>query len=129
MTGKLEILVADDDSAIRFVFKKMVEVAAISHGAEANVTVVEDGNSAIDMASQNSYDVIFSDYQMGETNGIQVYKSLSDQHKQRIVLMSANTLDLEEELEKAGISRPYPNIISKPFMIADIAKAIRPYIK
>lgn len=80
---RVQILVIDDDEAIRDAFNEIFE-------ADYNVITVDSGLKAIDMIAAQTFDLVFLDILMPELNGIETLKKIRAQNKKLdIVMISA----------------------------------------
>ncbi len=68
------ILIIDDDSSIRLVFKRYLE----GHGYE--VAVAENGNEGLKLISRHVPDLIITDVMMPEKDGLELVLELKDKH-------------------------------------------------
>ncbi|KWX70910.1 histidine kinase [Paenibacillus riograndensis] len=107
-TGKVNILLAEDNAINQLVMTKMLE--KLGH----RVTTVPNGKKAIEAARNQSYDLIFMDLHMPFLNGLKASQIIKEELKDkspRIIAVTANALkgDREKCLE-AGMD----DYISKP---------------
>ena len=97
-TGK--ILIVDDDLVALKLYEE--ELKAVGH----TVVMASNGESAVKMAEKEAFEVVFTDLNMGELNGVGVCKAIKAIHpKTDVVLISAYSLEIdahEKEFFKAG---------------------------
>ena len=108
-TRRLRILVADDNETNR----KVIE--AILRRARHSVTLVEDGEQAMDVLEHQDFDLVILDMQMPNLGGIEVTRMLRmsepAHRKQPIIILSANaTREAKDEAMAAGAT----DYITKP---------------
>ncbi len=93
----LHALVADDNT----INCKLIKIILENLGLE--VTVVNDGKDAVDMATQNDYDIIFMDIEMPIMDGVEACKHILEhetKHEMKhvpIIALTANTSSGEKE--------------------------------
>jgi PAS domain S-box-containing protein len=119
----LQILVAEDNVINQRVIKLMLE--KLGH----SVTLAEDGQEAVKLAADGSYDVIFMDVYMPIMDGFEATQMIKTQLPQGkrpfIVAMTANALlgDREKCLE-AGMDE----YISKPIKMEMVSRVLRQFV-
>ena len=72
---KIKILIADDSAITRGIFEKNFQAS----GLFEIVGMVSNGRKAIDFCSENDVDLVISDYDMPEMNGIEATKIITKQ--------------------------------------------------
>jgi CheY-like chemotaxis protein len=103
---KTNILVVDDDFAIRETLKGVLEDRGYK------VTVAEDGHAAIEMAKKTHFDIMFIDVVMPGIDGLQTLEEIKKvDPKTKVIIMTGH--DIENLIEKA-ISRGASTCIPKP---------------
>lgn len=111
-TGKLRVLVADDNSTNIEVVSKMLKLEAIY-----DVTIAKDGQEAFDLVKANMdnnlrFDVIFMDIQMPNLDGLQSTKLIRQMgYKAPIVALTAFS---EESNVKECMESGMDEFLSKP---------------
>lgn len=104
----MKILFAEDDSNICMIAKLVLERVG-----QHNVTIAENGRIALDLALQNSYDLIILDGMMPELSGTEVCRKYNEQstNKSPVIFLSAKSTqqDIQEFLD-LGVG-----YIQKPF--------------
>lgn len=111
------ILLADDDANIR----ELVHRALKADGH--SVIVTEDGAAAVEALQTSPFDLVVSDVDMPQLDGIEVGQAaLKLKPNIRIVLMSGHT----DQLERAKkLSSAHVSSISKPFSLEQIKATVR----
>ena len=100
MKQTLRILIVDDDTIDRMQLKRLLKPSDfILHIDEAT-----DGVEGIEKAKTNSYDALFLDYMLPKQNGLEVLKSLHQEHVYTPVIMLTGQGDEKTAVEimKAG---------------------------
>ncbi|MBQ9333882.1 MAG: response regulator [Lachnospiraceae bacterium] len=87
------------------------------------------GQSAIEMASLNDYDIILMDHMMPETDGVDATKQIRMTHSDRnhpvIIALSANAVQEAKELfTEAGMN----DFIAKPIDIKDLIQTVKKWL-
>ncbi|WP_129628538.1 ATP-binding protein [Candidatus Oscillochloris fontis] len=115
----LDILVAEDNLVNQEVVRRMV--TRLGH----HVTIVDDGQAAVDALHEHAYDVVLMDIQMPRLDGAQAIlaiRAYGDSIVQpRIIALTANALDSERErLLNMGAD----GYLSKPVQPNDLQQAL-----
>lgn len=101
-----KILVVDDESSIRRTLKEILEFE------KHDVDVAAEGITAIEMAKEESYDVILLDIKMPEMDGIEVLENIMTFADIPIIIISGHgTIDTAVEAIKKGA---YDFIVKPP---------------
>lgn len=114
------VLVAEDN----LVNQKLIMALLKNLGLE--ITLVVNGQEAVDIAEQNVYDLIFMDIQMPVMNGHQATTILRDRnYPSPIIALTANVMDSEiEECFEAGCS----DFLGKPIIRTDLLGVLDKYL-
>ena len=100
------ILVIDDERAIRNTLKDILEYENYT------VTLAEDGEQAIALCKDNTYDLALCDIKMPKKDGIEVLTELSQNHPDITVVMISGHGDIETAVD--AIKRGAYDFIAKP---------------
>lgn len=114
----IRILVADDNVINQTLFAKMLSVI----GVQADV--VESGMHALEACQARSYDMVFMDYQMPGTDGVEAarrIKEMNRSHQPIIILITANLLINDYYLTHPGV---VDGFLKKPFTLQELADTI-----
>jgi CheY-like chemotaxis protein len=111
------VLVVDDDSTIRLLLSKFLEMQ--NYEAET----AAGGEEALEILNAGHFDVIMVDLQMPGMTGIEFTEVVRQQHPDiPIALITGVAYTLgEDDLERVGISK----LFTKPFDLDDIATWIQ----
>ncbi len=120
-TKKLKILAAEDNEINRLVLRKLLEIY------DCDLTIVEDGQKAINAWKDCAYDLVLMDIQMPLTDGISAMKEIrrleQEQNRTRtyMVALTANamTYQVEDYLEAGADGH-----IAKPIIEKDLAQTL-----
>ena len=118
-TGGMHILVVDDESHIRNILKETMQ----SQGH--HVTVVSDGQRALEATSNTTFDLIITDMKMPQMSGAEFYNILVEKdvdYKKRVVFITGDTMNKEtkEFIEKTGCQ-----YLFKPFHLDRLSEVVR----
>jgi CheY-like chemotaxis protein len=114
----IRILVADDNVINQTLFAKMLSVL----GVQADV--VDSGTKALEACQSQYYDMVFMDYQMPGTDGVEAAKSIKEisrTQKPVIILITANLLVNDYYLIHPGV---VDDFLKKPFTLQEMAGII-----
>jgi len=118
---KARVLVADDNLINQKLLNRVLSRLGVGH-----VDVASDGQEAVDMESQNEYDVILMDWQMPRMNGLEATRRIVNRERlsscfaPKVVMVTANATDqCRQEAAEAGTI----DFISKPFTLNKIGAA------
>ena len=109
--GKIKILLAEDNEANQFLIK------AITKSKDWDITVVDDGEQAVEAFRKNSYNLILMDVQMPVMNGYEATALIRNIEKENqthtpIVALTAYAMTSDkDQCIEAGMD----DYISKPF--------------
>ena len=114
----MKILVADDEENVRNFLGSLLTTKG------HKVLMSGCGNSTLKVISAEKIDLVFLDYQMPDTNGLQVVEQLTSiKKKVKVILMSGHDITkLENEFSK------HKNIIGflpKPFELEDLKMCLQ----
>jgi CheY-like chemotaxis protein len=114
----LKILIAEDNKINQIIAQKVFQQLGYK------VTLVSNGQEAVDAVNKNRYDVIFMDMQMPIMDGVTATLNIIKQHPviaPKIIAMTANVLKADrEKCFAAGMI----DFIGKPINVDDIITAI-----
>ncbi|MCP3942371.1 MAG: response regulator [Desulfobacteraceae bacterium] len=114
--NKANILIVDDDPTILSMFKRAMKVA--NH----NCTVAHDGKSALSMLSNNTFDLVITDINMPEMNGIELATQIFTFFSADVIVMTGQAKGYQyDEIINIGAS----DFVEKPFSIQEIILRIR----
>ena len=119
-TKRLDILVADDNPTNREVLGKILE-----RGGHA-VTLVNDGEQALDAVERARYDVVLLDRNMPGINGIEALQAIRLMTRGRerlpVVMLSA---DVTPEARREAIESGADTFLSKPIEAVRLLEEVR----
>lgn len=114
------ILVIDDDAGVRDTLSR-----ALEHGGRHQVTVAADGREALRLAEREPFDLVITDINMPEMDGIEVMMTLSQQQPGLpvIAISGGGRLPKELLLSSASLLGAVTSL-PKPFGIQDLRDAV-----
>lgn len=108
-------LVVDDDASQRRLFHRLLEREGWT------VIVAESGGAALDAFAKGSYELLLSDVNLGDMNGIDLAKAiLHQQPKLRVVIVSG----LPQNLERAR-DAGFASCLLKPFVLEELSRLVK----
>ncbi|MDH3402019.1 MAG: response regulator [Acidobacteriota bacterium] len=122
--SRFSILVVDDDPVIRGVVTRFLE------GGGHGVTAAADGREALALFDGSSYDLVITDFKMGEMTGADLARRLRETRPEvPVCLMTAVESDVGEEdlstfaavLEKPFDKAQLDGVLAELFPAADLA--------
>lgn len=114
---KMKVLYAEDNLVNQKVLSRVLNRAGIS-----DITIVDNGQKAVDVCARESFDIIFMDMQMPVLDGIAACRLIVERDPSAVVVfVTAHALDeFKWQAQKIGAR----SFISKPFRLEDIKKVL-----
>ncbi|WP_299491711.1 response regulator transcription factor [Acaryochloris sp. IP29b_bin.137] len=110
---KRVLLVEDEERIARFITKGLLKYGF-------NLTVVSDGQQALEQVDQDAYDVILLDLGLPLVSGLTVLQTLREQGYSPPIIVITALVDQEEISLAAGAT----DFIAKPFSFSELLKTI-----
>ena len=113
------ILLTEDDEAVRSFVKRALELDG--HHVES----AEDGGEAVEMLTRDKgeFDLLLSDIKMPVMDGIALALHSARDYPDLPILLMTGFADQRERAN--GLESLVHDVITKPFSLADIRKAVR----
>lgn len=113
----MEILIAEDDLQIALSLKKNFE-------EEKNHSIIaEDGQKALELASQIRFDLVILDWRMPRLTGLEVCRHLREKgHKVPIILLTALS-DISNKVD--ALNSGADDYVTKPFSFEELSARIK----
>lgn len=115
------ILVAEDNHINQLILQRMIDPKSF------NVTMVQNGQQALEKVGAEDYDLILMDVRMPIMDGItatEQIRSSRDPHKAEIPIIAV-TADVTEDNRKRYIRAGVNDIVTKPIQECDLARTIK----
>jgi len=107
-------LIVDDSSTVRSVVRKVLQASRFRFESDE----AAEGNTALELARQKHFDVVFLDYNMPGLDGFAVLAELrrTHPHLQVVMITAVNDQTLADKARSAGAK----DLLFKPFYAKDI---------
>lgn len=115
-----KILIADDDRNI----SSLISDSLIDEGFET--TVVSDGNAALAVIGQTSFDLILLDIMMPGADGLEVCRKIRDNVNCPILFVTAKGRTIDTIL---GLEIGADDYISKPFVVEELVAKVKAHLR
>lgn len=116
----MKILIVDDSKAMRMIVRRTLRQAGLE---DATVEEAGDGKEGLSMVAAAAPDLVLSDWNMPNMNGIDMLKELRKAGKK--VPLGFVTTECTEEMRKLASDAGASFMITKPFTADDFKVAIR----
>lgn len=119
------VLIVDDSNAMRAVIKKIVTIS----GFQMNQCLeAGNGREALEILSENWVDIIISDINMPEVNGLELMDQLRKNETFKDIPVIMITTEGSSERMQEAFNRGAKGFIKKPFLPEDIRKILHQVI-
>ncbi|MBN1985355.1 MAG: response regulator transcription factor [Prolixibacteraceae bacterium] len=116
-----KILLVEDDDALRFIVKDNLEQNHF------DVSVAEDGEKAIQLFNENTFDLIVLDVMLPKTDGFQVARAVRKKNEHiPIIFLTARSMT-EDKI--TGLTIGGDDYIPKPFSMEELLLKIKIFLK
>lgn len=116
-TGRLKILIAEDNKVSALVFRKMCE------GDGHTVVCVDDGIEAIEALKKNSYHLVLMDNHMPNLGGVEAIKIIRQDLKLNVCIFAC-TADAFKQAHEDFINAGANFVLTKPLQLSSFKKAV-----
>ncbi len=113
------LVVEDEEKLARF-----VELELMHEGYE--VSKSGDGRKALELATNNTYDLILLDIMLPGLNGLEVLRRLGNSHPTPVILLTARDAVMDKV---SGLDAGAVDYITKPFAIEELLARVRVALK
>jgi DNA-binding response OmpR family regulator len=114
------VLIAEDEAAIAD------SLAYALRGEGFEVDTVEDGDSALDAAREDGYDVLLLDLMLPDISGIEVCRRLRAESAIPIVMLTARTAEVDRVV---GLDAGADDYVVKPFSMPELISRVRAILR
>ncbi len=113
----MKILLADDDAAIR----RALSMSLTRSGFE--VTAVDDGDLAIELAADHTFDIVIADYNMLRVGGLAVVRHFKERFGSRCccVILSGEDDDI---MSAACLAAGADEVLMKPLSPSELREKV-----
>ena len=115
------VLIVDDSNSVRAVIKKIITISGFQMD---KCLEAANGREAMEKLADNWVDVIVSDINMSEVNGLELLDQLSRNEMLREIPVIMITTEGSEERMKEAFARGAKGFIKKPFLPEEIKKVL-----
>lgn len=116
---KKRILVVDDEPNLAFLLAENL----VDLGPDYEIAVSHSGSEALDLNTQNPFDLVITDLMMPEMNGLTLSKRLNEENPSiKLILMTAYG---NEEIALKAKNLGICSYITKPFEMEDMLTAVQ----
>ncbi|MFT8895946.1 MAG: response regulator [Acetobacter sp.] len=113
--ASIHVVIVDDQTSIRAILRNSLAQLGI-----INVSERKNGKDALEYLSQNSVNLIISDFNMPEMNGLELLKAVRANPRMAktafIILTGEASKELVQEAVKAGVN----NFLAKPYTVGKL---------
>ncbi|MCE0742554.1 response regulator [Acetobacter sicerae] len=118
-SASIHVMIVDDQTSIRAILRNSLAQLGI-----INVSERKNGKDALEHLSQNSVNLIISDFNMPEMNGLELLKAVRANPRTAktafIILTGEASKELVQEAVKAGVN----NFLAKPYTVGKLKAAM-----
>ncbi|RRR67446.1 MAG: response regulator [Candidatus Viridilinea halotolerans] len=114
--GQVRLLVVEDDPNIRLFCQRLLQT-------QYNVSTAENGAAALEMLTEQQFDLVITDVQMPMMNGIQLLKQIREHYAEidTLVMTAHATVETAREALKLGAL----DYIAKPIESENLLRTVR----
>ncbi|KAB2924841.1 MAG: response regulator [Bacteroidetes bacterium] len=116
MAQPFNILVVDDEDALRNVLSSELQSEGYS------VVSAADGDEAISILQQKSFDLVLLDIKMPRVDGFEVLRFIKERYANTKVIMLTGFADLKNAIESKKLGAE--DFVSKPYDLVDLLTTI-----
>lgn len=115
------ILIVDDSSAMRAVLKKTIKISGFQVG---ELWEAGDGREALKILGENWIDLVLSDINMPNMNGLELMAAMRDNDMMRSIPVVVVSTEGSEKRRRESEALGASGYIKKPFTPQDIKKTL-----
>lgn len=113
----MKILIVDDSRVARSSLKRALSGLTDIHFSEA-----DDGTTALEAIEKDPPDILFTDWYMGEMDGLELIKRVKQTHQNIKICMC--TSETNEERMNLALQEGADYLVNKPFKVNEVVKAL-----
>ncbi len=118
------ILIAEDEEFNQVVLKDMLEI----YYPDLTIRTVGNGKEALEVIREGWPDLVLSDIDMPEMNGIELVETVRKEFGNDLPMISITAYALTGDKEKM-LLHGFSNYISKPIVMEELEKVLTPYLE
>lgn len=122
----LNILIVDDSSTLRKIIRRCITQTEIKFD---NIYEASDGKEALGVLGQNSVDIVLSDINMPNMNGIELLTAIKADDKLKSTSVLMITTEARAETVMDAAQKGAVGYIKKPFTPSEIQDQLMPVLK
>jgi len=119
MNKELNILIIEDDAALLFLYNRYLHNLGYK-----NIITATDGIAALEQLNKNNFDLIISDWDIPEMNGLELLAELRNQEKFKNIPFVLMTGHKDKEMELKNIHQGINKFLLKPADVEKFQQAI-----
>ncbi len=116
------ILVVEDNEINQLIMEELLQKT------NAQITIAENGQVAVDLVSRHTYDIIFMDMQMPIMDGIQATKIIREKHSKDSLPIIAITANAMKEDKEKGFEVGLNDYLTKPVDPPNLMMTLRSWL-
>ncbi len=113
----MKILIVDDSRVARNSLKK-----ALAGLSDITFSEADDGTTALEAIAQDPPDILFTDWYMGEMDGLELIQKVKQTHAHIKICMF--TSETNEERKNLALQEGADYLVNKPFKVNEVVKAL-----
>ncbi|MCW7753636.1 chemotaxis response regulator CheY [Desulfobotulus sp. H1] len=123
MDVSIKILVVDDFATMRRILKNILKQLGFT-----NITEADDGTTALEALSKNSFDLIISDWNMPKMTGLELLKKVRSDPAYKNIPFLMVTAEAQKQNVIEAVQAGVSNYVVKPFTAEAIAEKLEKII-
>ncbi|MDY0162007.1 MAG: chemotaxis response regulator CheY [Desulfobotulus sp.] len=123
MDVSIKILVVDDFATMRRILKNILKQLGFT-----NITEADDGTTALEALSKNSFDLIISDWNMPKMSGLELLKKVRSDPAYKNIPFLMVTAEAQKQNVIEAVQAGVSNYVVKPFTAEAIAEKLEKII-
>ena len=119
----MKVLLVDDSRAMRLLVTRMIKKLGVAGG---DISEADDGDVALDLIKKSVPDLVLSDWNMPNMNGMDLLTALNDEGITPI--FGFITTEATDEMREKAMGAGAKFLITKPFTAESMEEALEPYL-
>lgn len=118
-----KVLIAEDEAFNQIVLQDMLELIY----PDLEVRIANNGKEALEVIKEGWPDIVLSDVDMPEMNGIELIEAVRQGLKSDLTMISITAYAITGDKEKL-LMHGFDSYISKPIVMEELQEALDPYL-